>query len=96
MATVRVSERTYRKLNELAGELRSRLGRPVSVDEALDYAMRQNKAKPSDYAGSWSMSDAEEKRIESGLERVWKRWKPRREHWIQERIFNRHIEFKTF
>lgn len=79
MATVKVSEQTYRKLNQLAGELRSRLGRPVSVDEALDYAMKQHKEKSSDYAGSWSMSDEEEKRIESDLDRIWERWKPRKE-----------------
>jgi hypothetical protein len=79
VATVKVSKQTYKKLNELAGELRSRLGRPVSVDEALDYAMKQKRAKPSDYAGSWSMSDAEEKRIEKSLESVWKRWKPQKE-----------------
>ena len=79
MATVKISEQTYKKLNELAGELRSRLGRPVSVDEALEYAMKQNKAKPSDFAGSWSMSDSEEKKIEADLERVWKRWKSRKD-----------------
>ena len=56
MATVKISEQTYKKLNEIAGELRSRLGRPVSVDEAIDYAMRQNKAKPSDYAGSGTLN----------------------------------------
>ncbi len=81
MATVKVSDQTYKKLNELAGELRSRLGRPVSVDEALDFALKQKRRpKPSDYAGSWSMSDEEEKRIfGDDLQRMWKRWKPRRE-----------------
>jgi hypothetical protein len=80
MATVKISEQTYKKLNQLAGELRSRLGRPVSVDEALDFAMKNDKmAKPSDYAGSWAMTDAEEKRIEKDLERIWKRWNPQSE-----------------
>lgn len=81
MATVKVSDHTYKKLNELAGELRSRLGRPVSVDEALDFALKQKrKLKPSDYAGTWSMSDEEEKRIfGDDLQRMWKRWKLRRE-----------------
>jgi hypothetical protein len=81
MATVKVSDQTYKKLNELAGELRARLGRPVSVDEALDFALKQKRRpKPSDYAGAWSMSDEEEKRIfGDDLQRMWKRWKPRRE-----------------
>jgi len=77
MATVKVSVQTFKKLNELAGELRSRLGRPVSVDEALDFVLKQNrKPKPSDYAGTWSMSDEEEKRIfGDDLLRMWKRWR---------------------
>lgn len=79
MATVKISDQAYKKLNELAGELRSRLGRPVSVDEALDYAMKQNKAKPSDYAGSWKMTDREEKEMEADLGRIWKRWKSRKD-----------------
>jgi hypothetical protein len=81
MATVKVSDQTYKKLNELAGELRSRLGRPVSVDEALDFALKQGRRpKPSDYAGSWSMTSEEEKRIfRDDLQKMWKRWKPRKE-----------------
>jgi len=81
MATVKVSDQTYKRLNELAGELRSRLGRPVSVDEALDFALRQ-KRKPNltDFGGTWSMTDEEEKRIfGDDLHRMWKRWKPQRE-----------------
>ena len=77
MAIVKVSEQTYKRLNELAGLLRSRLGRPVSVDEALDLAMKEKKPKPGDFAGTWSMTDEEEKEIERGLKRAWKRWKPR-------------------
>ena len=81
MATVKVSDQTYKRLNELAGELRSRLGRPVSVDEALDFALRQKrKPKPTDFGGTWSMTDEEEKRIfGNDLQRMWKRWKPQRE-----------------
>jgi hypothetical protein len=81
MATVKVSDQTYKKLNELAGELRSRLGRPVSVDEALDFALKQRRrANPSDYAGTWSMTNEEEKRIfVDNLQKMWKRWKSRRE-----------------
>ncbi|MGI0078336.1 MAG: hypothetical protein ACRECH_01795 [Nitrososphaerales archaeon] len=79
MATVKVSDQTYRKLNELAGKLRSRLGRPVSVQEALDLAMRQGKPKPADYSGSWLMTDEEGKEIERGLKKGWRRWKLPRE-----------------
>jgi hypothetical protein len=81
MATVKVSEETYKKLNRLAGKLRSKTGRPVSVDEALDFALKRNSnnLSPSDFVGSWSsMSDAEEEKILGSLEKFWKGWKRRR------------------
>lgn len=79
MATIKVSEGTYRKLNRAAGELRMRLGRPVSVDEAFDYILKENqkskKSKlPSDFSGAWSMTDEEENEIVKGLENFWKGW----------------------
>jgi hypothetical protein len=80
MATVKVSEETYKKLNRLAGKLRSKTGRPISVDEALDFALKRksNNLSPSDF-GSWaSMSDAEEEDILRSLDKFWKGWKRRR------------------
>jgi len=79
MATVKVSEKTYKKLNQVAGKLRSRLGRPVSVDETLDYVMKENKMSPSEFAGSWSMTDKEALEVTSDLNRSWKRWKSRKD-----------------
>ena len=80
MATVKVSEDTYKKLNQLAGRLRSKTGRPVSVDEALDYALKgKSKLSPSDFVGSWSsMTEREEEEILRSLDRFWKGWKHRR------------------
>lgn len=75
MATIKVSERTYRRLNQVAGQLRARLRRPVSVDEALEFTMRAAKLKPSDFAGSWSLTDEEEARILKELTAFWSRWK---------------------
>ncbi len=37
MATVKISEETYKKLNSLRANFVPRLGRPVSVDEAIDF-----------------------------------------------------------
>ena len=79
MATVKVSERTYRELNEIAGKLRARYGRPVSVDEAIEYATKSRRLKASDLAGSWSMSDEEAAKIAKELEGFWARWKLRDE-----------------
>jgi hypothetical protein len=81
---VKVSEKTYKKLNRVAGTLHSRLGRPVSVDEALEFVLKQaekKKSSASDFAGSWSyMSDKEEAEILGSLEKFWKGWqKPRKE-----------------
>jgi len=79
MATVKVSEKTYKKLNQAAGKLRSRLGRPVSVDETLDFIMKENKVSPSDFAGSWSMTDKEALEITNDLDGSWKRWKSQKD-----------------
>ncbi|MDV3278466.1 MAG: hypothetical protein LYZ69_08390 [Nitrososphaerales archaeon] len=75
MATVKVSKKTYRELNEIAGKLRARLRRPVSVDEAIEFAMKQNRLKPSDFAGSLSLTNEEEAQISKSLEEFWSRWK---------------------
>jgi len=81
MATVKVSEETYKKLNELAGKLRSKLGRPVSVDEALDFTMKgSRKSKPGDFTGAWSsMTDREEAELLGDLDKLWRRWKLQKE-----------------
>ena len=75
MATVKVSKKTYRELNEVAGRLRASLGRPVSVDETIDFAMKHSRLKPSDFAGKLSLTDDEEARISKSLEEFWSRWK---------------------
>jgi len=60
MATVRVKEKTYRELNTLAGTLLARLKRPASLDDVLNYLLKGRKLMPSDYAGTWNVSDEEE------------------------------------
>ncbi len=75
MATVKVSKKTYRKLNEIAGRLRASLGRPVSVDETIEFAMKHSKLKPSDFAGTLSLTDAEEAQISNSVEEFWSKWK---------------------
>jgi hypothetical protein len=79
MATVKVSKKTYRTLNEIAGQLRARLRRPVSVDEAIEFVMKKGRLRPSDFAGSLSMTDEEQAQILKGLEEFWSKWKFRNE-----------------
>jgi predicted CopG family antitoxin len=74
MATVKVDEDTYEELNRIAGELRTARGRPVAIDEVIrDLLMRR---RPSDFVGSWKMSDAEEAEIFGALQKLWSKWTP--------------------
>jgi hypothetical protein len=75
--SVRVEERTYRKLSQAAGRLQSVWGRPVSIDEAIWYLLKapREENKISDLAGSWEISEREAKDIERVLREGWSRWK---------------------
>lgn len=75
--SVRVEERTYRKLSQTAGKLQSVWGRPVSIDEAISYLLKapREENKISDLAGSWEISEREAKEIERLLREAWSRSK---------------------
>lgn len=77
--TVKISKETYARLCEIAGELQMKLKRPVSLDEAMEYLLKERKLRLSDFAGAWSMSDQEEAEILKSLKGVWSRWKFPRE-----------------
>jgi len=74
MATVKVDAETYEELNRLAGELRAARGRPVAIDEVIKDLLRRRR--PSDFVGSWKMSDEEEAEIFGALKKLWGNWKP--------------------
>jgi predicted transcriptional regulator len=76
--TIKVSKETYAKLNKIAGELQIKLRRSVSIEEAMkDLIRRKEKGrKISDLAGSWNITDAELKEIETAIEESWKKWNP--------------------
>jgi len=76
--TIKVDENTYRMLNELVGEIRAEEKRPVSINEALSKVLKEKKKRNiMDFAGSWEMSDSEEKRTKAGLKKAWSEWKPK-------------------
>lgn len=79
MATVKVSKKTYRELNEIAGKLRARFRRPVSVDEVIEFSMKRDRLKPGDYAGTLLLTDEELAEMSNGLRRFWSSWKFRSE-----------------
>lgn len=74
MATVKVDRDTYEELNRIAGELRAARGRPVPIDEVIRDLLKRRK--PSDFAGSWTMSDEEETEIFGALSKLWSNWNP--------------------
>lgn len=75
LRTIKIRVETYEKLNEFAGLLQSRLKRPVSLDEAIQYLLKlSEKTKISSFAGTWRMTDEEEKEIISSLKRLWSIW----------------------
>ena len=75
--SVRVEEKTYRKLSQASGRLQAILGRPVSLDEAIWYLLKapREHGKISDLAGGWDMSEAEAEEIQKAIREGWKRWK---------------------
>jgi predicted CopG family antitoxin len=73
--TVKMSKEVYARLCEVAGELQMKLKRPVSLDEAMEYLLRERKLRVGDFAGAWSMSDEEEAEILKSLRKAWSRWK---------------------
>jgi hypothetical protein len=78
MVTVRVKEKTYKELNVIAGRLQAKFKRPISANETINYLVKKDKLKPSDFAGTWSMSDGEEAEILKSLEEKWSERKYRR------------------
>lgn len=73
--SIKVSEENYKWLNALSGELRERLQRPVSINEALTFLHQKKAQKLSDLAGTWQMSDKDAKHFLESLKKGWTKWK---------------------
>jgi len=78
LKAIKVSKETYAKLNEIAGELQSKLKRPVSIDEAMKYLMKEKEKgkKITDLAGSWNITDKELEQIKLSISEAWTKWTP--------------------
>lgn len=74
--SIKISKETYNKLCEIAGELQTKLKRPVSIEEAMQSLIKQRERgkKISDLAGSWSVTEEEIKEISKSLNEAWKKW----------------------
>ena len=76
--SIRISEKTYMRLCELAGKLQADLKRPVSIDEAIGFLMETQKPpKITNLAGTLELSDEEVLRIKRDLRKLWQRWGPK-------------------
>lgn len=75
--SIRIDEKTYRKLCEEAGKLQARFKRPVSIDEAIWHLMKMPKVpnRISDLAGAWDVTNEEVELITRSLSEGWRRWR---------------------
>jgi len=78
LKAIKISKETYAKLNEIAGELQTRLKRPVSIEEAMKYLMKEKEKgrKITDLAGSWNITNKELEQIKTSISEAWKTWTP--------------------
>ncbi len=72
--TIKIKIETYESINVLVGDLMKELKRPVSMDEALRFLLKNRENKPSQFAGGWKMDEEEFEKIKRGLKETWKRW----------------------
>ena len=70
--SIKVSEENYKRLCALSGELRGKLQKPVSINEAISFLY--SKRRISDLAGTWKMSDEEAEGLTRALRKGWKKW----------------------
>jgi hypothetical protein len=78
LKAIKISKETYSELCAIAGELQIKRKRPVSMDEAMKYLIRQSRKgkKISDLSGSWSMNDDEAEDVKESIAKAWDTWKP--------------------
>ncbi|MCX9073383.1 MAG: hypothetical protein OIN88_01805 [Candidatus Methanoperedens sp.] len=72
--TIKIRDETYESINVLIGDLMKELKRPVSIDEAIRYLLKNRKNRPSKFAGGWKMDEKESEKIKKELKESWKRW----------------------
>ena len=73
--SIKISEENYKNLSALSGGLRSRLHRPISINETISFLYKRKKI--SDLAGTWKISDKEVNNFMGKLNKGWKEWKIR-------------------
>ncbi len=79
--TVKLGHREYVELNKFAGRLRVKLNRPVSLKEAVGFALKtastevSNKAEVLKLAGISKDSFEDWERAKKDLHEMWSKWK---------------------
>lgn len=70
--SIKISDENYERLCEISGKLQEKLKKPVSLNEAITHLY--NKTMIEDLAGSWKMTDKEERELKRELKEAWKKW----------------------
>jgi len=75
--TVKISKETHARLSEIAGELQTKLKRPVSLDEAVRHliTLKGKGIRITDLAGTWDVSEDELAEIKASLKEAWRKWR---------------------
>lgn len=73
--TIKITDSSYSTLNKIAGELRAKEGRPVSIEEVINILIKKSRFNPTDFAGGWDMDDSEVDSILKSLRDKWSAWK---------------------
>ena len=71
--SIKISEENYKRLSSLSGDLRTKMQKPISLNDAISYLYE--KKDLSELAGSWKMSDGEADEFMLDLKKGWKKWK---------------------
>ena len=75
LASIRVRSEIYDELTRLKRELEQMLGRPVSIDGVLRRLLDSRKLRPSDFQGTWKMTDQETVELLKSLRHNWSGWR---------------------
>lgn len=70
--SIKISEENYKRLSALSGELRKRLERPVSINEAITHLCAKRPLR--EFTGGWILRDEELKQIKKDLKKGWGSW----------------------
>ena len=75
-SSIRISNKTYKKLIELAGILQANLKKTVTIDETINFLLEKRSIPGTitDLSDRLDITDEELAEIQASLEEAWKSW----------------------